>query len=377
LYGKEGQEQGGIDIYVRRKSTAKYAVWQSKRHESFTPSKLNAAVTDFMDGEWAGKTDLFVICVKASLRSPKTVTTIEECAAKLRGRGVEFQTMDGEELSRKLKALPEIVDDFFGRAWVERFCEKDAAKDLQHRLRPKELKRLRVSLRKCYSAHFATVDPGVLGQMPISTGGKARLQLLERFVAPDLRLNSDNRPTEEPQAQEPSSIDPALGMGAGTKPPVRSATQLQQEKARTTLENWIADARHDVVLGPAGTGKSTLLRFVALDMLADNPTLAVLRRRLPDFLPVWVSFAFWTKLIAADKEPRSLLDAVEAWFRRQDEPDLVDLVRKALEDKRLILLVDGIDEWDNETAANTALGLLQSFAERRSIPVILTSAPRH
>ncbi len=200
--------------------------------------------------------------------------------------------MDGEELSRKLKALLKIVDDFFGRAWVERFCGKEAAENLLHRLRPKELRRLRVSLRKCYTAHFATVDPGVLGQFPTSTGGKTPLRLLEQFVAPDLRLDSENLPTEEPQAQEPSSIDPELGMGAGTKPPPRSSTQLQQEKARTTLENWIADVKHDVVLGPAGTGKSTLLRFVALDMLSETPKLVALRRRLPDFLPVWVSFAF-------------------------------------------------------------------------------------
>ena len=34
LYGTEGQEQGGIDIYVRRRSTTKYATWQSKRHKS-------------------------------------------------------------------------------------------------------------------------------------------------------------------------------------------------------------------------------------------------------------------------------------------------------------------------------------------------------
>jgi hypothetical protein len=29
LYGTEGQEQAGIDIYVRRKLTTKYATWQS------------------------------------------------------------------------------------------------------------------------------------------------------------------------------------------------------------------------------------------------------------------------------------------------------------------------------------------------------------
>src|SRR5258708_27609576 len=40
LYGTAGQEQGGIDIYVRRKSTTKYATWQSKRHKSFNPAKI-------------------------------------------------------------------------------------------------------------------------------------------------------------------------------------------------------------------------------------------------------------------------------------------------------------------------------------------------
>jgi hypothetical protein len=88
-----------------------------------------------------------------------------------------------------------------------------------------------------------------------------------------------------------------------------------------------------------------------------------------------VSFPFWTKLITTDGTPSSLIDAIEAWFKRQDEPGLVALARKALDDKRLLLLVDGIDEWDNETAAGTALTLLQAFAERRSIPVIISSRP--
>jgi predicted NACHT family NTPase len=102
---------------------------------------------------------------------------------------------------------------------------------------------------------------------------------------------------------------------------------------------------------------------------------SLLRRHFPDFLPVWVSFAFWTKLIAADKDRCSLIDAIESWFRRQDEPDLLVLVRKAYDNRRVFLLIDGIDEWDNETAANTAFGLLQSFTERHSIPAIMTSRP--
>ena len=127
--------------------------------------------------------------------------------------------------------------------------------------------------------------------------------------------------------------------------------------------------------GSQAGGKSTLLRFIALDMLSASPKLVDWRKRMPDYLPVWVSFAFWTKLIAADNDKCSLIDAIEAWFRRQDEPDLIALVRKAYDDKRLLLLVDGIDEWENETAANTAFGLLQSFTERHANPVIVTSRP--
>ncbi|MCP3463095.1 NACHT domain-containing NTPase [Bradyrhizobium sp. CCGUVB23] len=149
----------------------------------------------------------------------------------------------------------------------------------------------------------------------------------------------------------------------------------RKEKTRIAAQDWIAKANHDIVLGLAGAGKSTLLRFLALDMLSESPKFAAVRRQFPDFLPVWVSFAFWTKLISAEKDRCSLIDAIESWFRRQDEPDLQALVRKAYDDKRLFLLVDGIDEWDNETAANTAFGLLQSFTERHSIPVIMSSRP--
>jgi hypothetical protein len=52
LYGLEGQEQGGIDIYVRRKTTAKYSVWQSKRHKSFGPARIEDAVSELLPVSW-------------------------------------------------------------------------------------------------------------------------------------------------------------------------------------------------------------------------------------------------------------------------------------------------------------------------------------
>ena len=374
LYGTAGQEQGGIDVYVRRRSTTKYATWQSKRHKSFSPGQIESAVTDFLAGGWAAKSDRFVLCVQVSLRSAGTAAKIEECALRMRGKGIEFLPLDGVQLSERLKEFPQIVCDFFGFAWVERFCGRTAADTVAKRLKPSEFRRLKGQLLGCYESHFSSVDPGVLSLLA-APGGKRKLQLPERFVKPDLTQQAiaDERVPIPPQIAP--QFDPTSGREETSTPTPRIEDQQRREKTRVALENWIGSADHDIVLGLAGAGKSTLLRFIALDMLSESPKLVGWRRCMPDFLPVWVSFAFWTKLIAGYKDQCSLIDAIEAWFRRQDEPNLIELSRKAYDDKRLLLLVDGIDEWENETAANTAFGLLQAFTERNAVPVIMTSRP--
>jgi NACHT domain len=376
LYGTAGQEQGGNDIYVRRTSTTKYATWQSKRHKSFGPAKIDAAVKEFLDGPWAEKSGRFVLCVQASLRSADVQDKIEKCAIQLRERGIEFQPLDGEQLGLRLKSQPTIVSDFFGLAWTERFCGKQAAEGLAKRLTPSEFHSLKRKLRSCYVSHFSSVDPGVLSLLNSPTGGKRQFQLSERFIEPDLTLQTEVVADEMQSAPQQPTARTDLNLSQrATLPLARTDDSPRKEKTRIAAEKWIKTANHDIVLGGAGAGKSTLLRFIALDMLSENPKFVPLRSQHPDFLPVWVSFAFWTKLIAADKDRCSLIDAIESWFRRQDEPDLLALVRKAYDDKRLLLLVDGIDEWDNETAANTAFSLLQSFTERHSVPAIMTGRP--
>ena len=55
--------------------------------------------------------------------------------------------------------------------------------------------------------------------------------------------------------------------------------------------------------------------------------------------------------------------------------DLIELVQQALEDSRLLLFVDGLDEWSDETAARTALTLLEQFVGERNVPAIASSRP--
>ena len=301
-----------------------------KRHKSFSPAKIDAAVKEFLDGPWAEKSDRFVLCVQASLQSTDVQDKIEKCAAQLKDRGIDFQPLDGEQLGQHLKSLPEIVSDFFGFAWAERFCGKHAVEGLAKRLTPSEFHSLKRKLHACYVSHFASVDPGVLSLVSSPIGGKRQFQLSERFIEPDLALQTEVIADEMLSAppQPAARNDSTLGERA-TVPLARTDDSPRREKTRIAAENWIAIANHDIVLGVAGAGKSTLLRFIALDMLSESPRFTALRSRHPDFLPVWVSFAFWTKLIASDKDRCSLIDAIESWFRRQDEPDLLVLVRKA------------------------------------------------
>jgi hypothetical protein len=70
----------------------KYATWQGKRHKSFGPAQIDAAVTEFLDGPWAEKSDRFVLCVQARLRSTDALDKIEECAARFAWNGHRVPT---------------------------------------------------------------------------------------------------------------------------------------------------------------------------------------------------------------------------------------------------------------------------------------------
>ena len=84
----------------------------------------------------------------------------------------------------------------------------------------------------------------------------------------------------------------------------------------------------------------------------------------------------WTRLVVESETECSLSDVLTAWLRKISAgEDLIKLVHQALEDSRLLLFVDGLDEWNDETAARTALTLLEQFVGERDVPAIASSRP--
>ena len=71
----------------------------------------------------------------------------------------------------------------------------------------------------------------------------------------------------------------------------------------------------------------------------------------------------------------SLVSAAEAWLKSQSAAHLWPLVQRALQDDRLLLLVDGIDEWSDVGAAEHALGILEAFLGRTRASAILSTRP--
>lgn len=380
LYGKPGQRQEGIDLYARQKFAEKYRVYQCKRVQGFGPARIADAVSHFLAGEWINKSDTFVLCTTESLRSKDRADEFENQSTLLRERGITLLPWDSGELSIKLKSLPPLVDDFFGRGWVAAFCGKEEADKLDKKLDVSKVIEFRKKFSEFYKRVFNTHDPG----LPIVTLGEvSSLALEERYVLPDIydwRTMTIPPPTEAKEVQISREEMKGSAFGdmsfEGEQQMVRSQRPRITYQQRQTVENWLAAAERSVVFGGPGSGKSALLRFIAIDLLEESPRLTLLSQKWGQFLPVWVPFALWTKMISNQATAAcSLSEILHSWLKSWDEERLWPLVQKVLEDERLLLLIDGLDEWTNESAARVALDRLLVFIGQRNTPAIITSRP--
>ena len=367
IYGTQGDNQDGIDIFARTTTSEKYRVYQSKNEADFGPSKIKAAVDEFIVGEWLAKSDTFVLCTRESLRSAIRATEVETQTQVLKEKGVLLQVWDQEELSTRLKSHPEIVDDFFGRAWVRAFCGEDEANLLGTRLDAAEVKKLRAELLSIYSRIFNMHDKGI----PLADA----LPLSERFIVPDVE-DKKNLLTQSSGEGSTSEKPTEGGQDKKGEQSQKASNTTKRYIQRIPIENWISRGNKNLLFGDPGSGKSSFLRFLALDILNESPTMEIVSEKWGSYLPVWIPFALWTKIInQAQIGDSSVTAVVSAWLKSWSADSAIPLVEKALKDKRLLLLVDGLDEHSNNDAAKIALNQLEVFLGSNDVSVIATTRP--
>ena len=371
-YGVQGELQSGIDIFARIANSEKYRVYQCKNEASFGPAKIKKAVEKFINGEWLVKSQEFVLCTRGSMRNTERREEVEKQVLILKSKGISFLCWDAEELSLKLKLYPEIVDDFFDRPWVKAFCGEDVANRLEERLDAKTLKELRSRLLKFYTRIFNFHDPGIPipGVLPLS----------KRYVVPDVEnLQVIDSPASPSAPNSGTTDNPELSQQSSRKEvnPSRSASMKSVRKytQRIPIQNWIVGNKKSLLFGDPGSGKSSFLKFLALDVLNDTPSLEYISEKWGYYIPVLIPFALWTKEASRSTSKISVKEIIKSYFKSWGEDDLLPLFEKALKDKRLLLLLDGLDEHSSVEASKIVLNRLELFLEENDINIIATTRP--
>ena len=401
LYGRRGQAQFGIDVYARDPlvpgevpPNRRYVSLQARRIKTVNEAELTSAIDQFLDGRWADVSRQFIYATSSSMASTRLTERIETEVRRLAQKSIEFVVWDQEAISRRLKEQPRLVDDFFGRPWVARFCGDEAARDLGTRLDAQDVAKLRTELARTYAATFGVADSG---QIALRFSEASPLRLRDRFVTPDLVATTpqaaslpyiaDDRATDDRGSREPDTM---LSEAAAWKeiapddggwfPPTpaweqRSASDPQLMERRPA-DQWLGTEAHQVIVGEPGAGKSTLLRYLVLDLLSANPEWHTVAQRWGQRLPVWLPFHFFTQRVAGQTGAEaSLSSALQAWLDQHGANEVWPLVERALRDERLLLVVDGLDEWIDEQAGRYAVAALESFAELRSAQLVATTRP--
>lgn len=378
-YGSQGEAQEGIDIYARL-SDDRYHCLQAKRHKSFGAAKLRDAVDLFLAGSWVGRAERFTLAVQASLRSTAVQNEIERQTKRLGALGIRFEASDGDQLTDRLRDQPRLIDDFFGRAWVAALLGAEVAATLEVRLDGEAFARVRAQLARVYEAQFHFVDPGSFGSIG-DEDSRPGLTLLERFEIPDMLVRERNRPVE---LADIAGAQKGQDAGAGTNGTAialpestrASGAAANSRVRRVPLGEWLGEEDRLVALGDAGCGKSTLLRVAALDILYGQNRIPEIAMRWGQLLPVYVPFARWASQAARDGHAIGIKEIV----RRSLEPlmtaSIVDLIDRAIDERRVLLLIDGLDEWSSEQSARATLSALVTTVEAHGIPAILSGRPR-
>ena len=400
LYGRPGQAQFGIDVYARDPLVyseplppRKYVSLQARRIKTVTEAQLSSSVDRFLEGQWGDVSRKFIYATSDSTRSTQLVDEIEKLTARLAQQSIEFAVWDQEEISKRLKSRPELVDDFFGRHWVEEFCGDTAAKTLGTRLDAQQVADLRRELTRIYTASFGVADSGLIA---FRFGPTPNVGLMDRFVTPDL-ISTTPQTVSLPQPVDDLS---ELGMEDYDRQAFfaeaaernalpdegiwffRNSARNQRRMEnphvvdRRPADQWLGTERLQVIVGDPGAGKSTLLRFLILDLLSEEPQWRSVAERWGQCLPVWLPFHFFTQRVAGQTgAPASVGEALKAWLEQHDAGQVWPLVEAALNDQRLLLIVDGLDEWVDDEAGRYAATALETFAASRSTPLVVSARP--
>ena len=334
LYGNQGDAQDGIDIFGRKSGSNKYTVYQCKRVKDFGPQKIKDAVSAFISGEWLTRTEKFILCTQESLQNKKRTDEVETQAALLAESDVVLTVWDAPKLNSLMKEHPDLVDDFFGRAWVSCFCGSEAASSLEHSVSQDRRLAFQEWVRKSNESYSV---PGLGIEMSIA----------DSWI--EIRTMDDSKD----RRQSAKSFEKELENYNEWFRLTDSTTSLDKFSAHE-LPNF---SNRCVVIGGPGSGKSTLCKRIAYDAAQNGAIVALVRlKRLQQQMTQGVTFE--TAILNEATTGFDLSQGEREWVGRNIE----------------VLIADGLDECDpqRQDVSNELRKWLEGHTNTR---VLVTTRP--
>ncbi len=199
--------------------------------------------------------------------------------------------------------------------------------------------------------------------------------LEEVYVVPRLLVPPPS-PTEQ--------LTEDLGLDDDAVRERRRRAAIHQRERRWPLAKVLRAARHVVVTGPAGAGKTTMLAYLALTFARRQAA-----ERLGvdgDFLPLFVSLGKLAHRLSPDETggkqgqqaagpAELLLEQVAADHRRLGRRVVADLCRARLAAGRCLVLLDGLDEVPADKRARLAQWVAELAAAHPDNRYVVASGP--
>jgi hypothetical protein len=211
------------------------------------------------------------------------------------------------------------------------------------------------------------------------------LPLDEVYVHPMLRPEHETRDNVEQERHLIRQLDDLVDMREQERGPLEEQLAVlrsehfkpgsQDGGSYLLLDQALEQSPQFVIMGGPGTGKSTLVRYMTLQLALGEERTARWPLWAKDLMPIRLSLAEFADA-RVRKAGLTLEDFVQNRMAQQGHKPLLGAYQTALDQGKVCFLLDGVDEIPDPAERAAIVGAIDRFiSDRRNQRIVVTSRP--